>query len=69
MKGYWDELRALEPTIKCSCGAIKEWDLQLEKTRLIQFLMELHSSYTAAHGQISMMTHWPIVNQTFMLLK
>lgn len=69
LKGFWDELKVLEPTIKCTCGAFKEWELQLEKTKLIQFLMGLHSSYTAARGQLLMMSPWPTVNQTFMLLK
>ncbi|XP_074327056.1 uncharacterized protein LOC141664995 [Apium graveolens] len=68
-KGFWDEIKALEPIIKCSCGAIKDWENKLEKTRLIQFLMGLHSSYTAARGQLLMMSSWPTVNQAFMLLK
>ncbi|XP_074342729.1 uncharacterized protein LOC141680388 [Apium graveolens] len=50
LKGYWDELKALEPSIKCSCGAVKDWEFQIEKTRLIQFLMGLHSSCTASRG-------------------
>ncbi|XP_074360665.1 uncharacterized protein LOC141700904 [Apium graveolens] len=66
---FWDEIKALEPTIKCSCGAVKDWENQLEKTRLIQFLMGLHSSYTATRGQLLMMSPWPTVNQAFMLLK
>lgn len=68
-KGFWDELKALQPDIKCSCGATKEWDAQVEKTRLIQFLMGLHSSFTAARGHLLMMNPWPSVNQAFMLLK
>ncbi|XP_074352807.1 uncharacterized protein LOC141691958 [Apium graveolens] len=55
LKGFWDEIKALEPTIKCTCGAIKVWEQQVEKTRLIQFLMGLHSSFTAARGQLLMM--------------
>lgn len=62
LKGFWDELKALELEIKCTCGATKEWELQLRKTRLNQYLMVLHSSYTAARGQLLMMTHWPTVN-------
>ncbi|XP_074360210.1 uncharacterized protein LOC141700311 [Apium graveolens] len=31
--------------------------------------MGLHSSYTAARGQLLMMSPWPSVNQAFMLLK
>lgn len=50
LKGYWYEIQALEHAIKCTYGAIKEWEQQIEKTRLIQFLMGLHSSFTAARG-------------------
>lgn len=69
LKGFWDGMRALEPVIKCTCGATKEWDSQIEKTRLIQFLMGLHSSYTAARGHLLMMNPWPTVNQAYMLIK
>ncbi|XP_074346103.1 uncharacterized protein LOC141684864 [Apium graveolens] len=69
LKGFWDELKALEPIIRCTCGASKEWEAQIEKTRLIQFLMGLHSSYTAARGHLLMMNPWPSLNQAYMLLK
>lgn len=69
LKGFWDELKALEAPIKCTCGASKEWEAQIEKTRLIQFLMGLHSSFTAARGHLLMMNPWPSLNQAFMLIK
>ncbi|XP_074325163.1 uncharacterized protein LOC141662006 isoform X2 [Apium graveolens] len=69
LKGLWDELRALEPVVKCTCGATKNWEDQLEKKRLIQFLMGLHNSYTAARDNLLMMNPWPSVNQAYMLLK
>lgn len=69
LKGFWDELRVLEPVIKCSCGAIKDWEKQVEKTRLIQFLVGLHTSYTVVRGQLLMMNPWPSVNQAFILIK
>ncbi|XP_074351877.1 uncharacterized protein LOC141691028 [Apium graveolens] len=69
LKGCWDEIKTLEPTINCTYGANKEWELQLEKMKLIQFLMGLHSSYIAARGQLLMMSPRPTVNHTFMLLK
>ncbi|XP_074356673.1 uncharacterized protein LOC141696431 [Apium graveolens] len=62
IKGFWDELKALKPPIQCTYGASKIWEEQLEKTRLIQFLMGLHTSFTAARGQILMMNPWPSVN-------
>lgn len=31
LKGAWDELNALEPPIKCTCGATKDWESQIEK--------------------------------------
>ncbi|XP_074360209.1 uncharacterized protein LOC141700309 [Apium graveolens] len=27
LKGCWDEIKALEPTVNCTCGATKEWEL------------------------------------------
>lgn len=69
MKGYWDEIKALKPSVKCICGATKEWELQLEKTRLKQFLKGLHSNYTIARGHLLMMFPWPTVNEAFMLFK
>ncbi|XP_074346437.1 uncharacterized protein LOC141685223 [Apium graveolens] len=69
LKGLWDELRALKPVVKCTCGSTKDWEDQLQKKRLIQFLMGLHNSYTAARGNLLMMNHWPSVNQAYMLLK
>lgn len=47
-KGYWNEFKALEDRIKCTCDASKSWEEHVEKTRLIQFLMGSHSSYTTA---------------------
>ncbi|XP_074362173.1 uncharacterized protein LOC141702369 [Apium graveolens] len=69
LKGFWDEIKSLQPMVKCTCGATKEWEAQLEKTKLIQFLMGLHSSYTSARGQLLMMNPWPSVNQAFMSIK
>ncbi|XP_074356678.1 uncharacterized protein LOC141696436 [Apium graveolens] len=28
LKGFWDELMALEPVVKCNCGATKDWESQ-----------------------------------------
>ncbi|XP_074378062.1 uncharacterized protein LOC141719584 [Apium graveolens] len=69
LKGFWDESKALEPYVKCTCGAVKDREMQIEKTRIIQFLMGLHSSFTTARGQLLMMQPWPSVNQAFMLIK
>lgn len=69
LKGLWDELQALETNVPCTCGASQDWALKSEKKKLIQFLMGLHSSYTAARGQLLMMTPMPTVNQAYMLLK
>ncbi|KAL8089728.1 hypothetical protein AgCh_039279 [Apium graveolens] len=69
LKGFWDELRALEPIIKCRCETIKDWEIQVEKTRLKQFLIGLHSSYIAVRGHVPMVNPWPFVNQAFMLIK
>ena len=69
LKGFWDELKALESPIVCSCGAAKSWDAQNEKTKLAQFLMGLHNSYKTARGQLLMMNPWPSLNHAYMLIK
>ena len=69
LKGFWEEIKALETPIKCTCTAAKDWDVRAEKTKLIQFLMGLHSSYTAARGHLLMMNPWPTLNQAYMLIK
>lgn len=69
LKGHWDELKALENPIKCTCGASKSWAEQAERTKLVQFLMGLHNSYTTARGNLLMMNPWPSLNQAYMLIK
>lgn len=69
LKGLWDELATLQPTITCTCGALKEIETRHEKRRLVQFLMGLHDSYTTARGQILMMHPWPTINQAYSLIR
>lgn len=52
--------------------ALRRWPkypAQLEKRKLIQFLMGLHSSYTAARGNLLMINPWPSINQAYILIK
>lgn len=69
LKGLWEELASLEPTVSCTCGALKELELQQEHRKLIQFLMGLNDSFTNARGHILMMTPWPNINQAYSLIK
>ena len=69
LKGFWEELKALQPAVLCTCNATKAWDEQAEKAKLVQFLMGLHPSFTAARGNLLMMNPWPNLNQAFLLLK
>ena len=59
LKGYWDELDALEApyacTCKCDCENGRKIGEKEQRKRLIQFLMGLDDSYTIIRGKILLM--------------
>lgn len=63
LKGYWDELDALETpymcTCSCDCENGKTNGEREQRKRLIQFLMGLDDSYTNVRGQILLMQPLP----------
>lgn len=74
LKNMWDEYVALEPVfsctiVNCKCESHKVQDDREQRKRLLQFLMGLHDSYSAARGQILMMTPLPSLPQAFSLIK
>lgn len=69
LKSLWDEYAALEPPVKCVCGAHKEQEDRIQRKQLVQFLMGLHESYSAARGQILMMNPLPTVSHAYSLIK
>lgn len=73
MKNLWDEYIALEPTISCKCnckcGIHKQQEDRDQRKKLLQFLMGLNESFSAARGQILMMNPLPSIAQAFSLIK
>ncbi|GKA74355.1 cysteine-rich receptor-like protein kinase 8 [Tanacetum coccineum] len=73
LKGYWDELDALEApyacTCKCGCENGKTNGEREQRKRLIQFLMGLDDSYTNIRGQILLMQPLPLVSKAYGMLR
>ncbi|GKB18098.1 cysteine-rich receptor-like protein kinase 8 [Tanacetum coccineum] len=73
LKGYWDELDALEApytcTCKCGCENGKTNGEREQRKRLIQFLMGLDDSYTNIRGQILLMQPLPLVSNAYGMLR
>lgn len=73
MKNLWDEYVALEPVMPCRCnGQCDTHKLQEEREqrkRLLQFLMGLNESFSAARDQILMMNPLPSVPQAYSMVK
>ncbi|XP_038979858.1 uncharacterized protein LOC120109982 [Phoenix dactylifera] len=61
IKGYWDELAALQTNPICSCGGLKELHSVQETEKVFQFLMGLNESYTSICSQILAMEPLPTV--------
>lgn len=59
LKSLWDELSSHTDASSCTCGA------QHDRQRLMQFLMGLNESYSAARGQILLMNPLPSVRQAY----
>lgn len=59
LKSLWDELASYIDASSCTCGA------QQDRKKLMQFLMGLNESYTAARGQILLMNPLPSVRQAY----
>lgn len=73
MKNLWDEYTALEPLIPCKtgckCESHKLQEDREQRKKLLQFLMGLNESFSAARGQILMMNPLPSIAQAFSLIK
>nr|GEY37583.1 cysteine-rich RLK (receptor-like protein kinase) 8 [Tanacetum cinerariifolium]GEY91379.1 cysteine-rich RLK (receptor-like protein kinase) 8 [Tanacetum cinerariifolium] len=73
LKGYRDELDALETpyacTCKCDCENRKTNGEREQRKRLIQFLMGLYDSYTNIRGHILLMQPSPLVFKAYGMLK
>lgn len=73
LKGYWDELDALEApyacTCKCDCENGRTNGEREQRKRLIQFLMGLDDSYTNIRGQILLLQPLPQVSKAYSMLR
>nr|GEW05557.1 cysteine-rich RLK (receptor-like protein kinase) 8 [Tanacetum cinerariifolium] len=73
MKGYWDEIDALEATYKCTCDCICENGrlngARENKKRLIQLLIGLDESFANLRGQILLMQPLPIAIKAYGMLR
>ena len=68
LKGLWDELASYNDLSPYSCGVMKKHLEHEERNALMQFLMGLHESYGAIHGQILLMQPLPNLQMAYSLI-
>jgi len=68
LKGLWNEFDSIMPCPGCSCAESVKFKEHFEYQRLLDFLMGLNESYSAARGQILMQTPTPTLNKAFSLI-
>ncbi|XP_049397518.1 uncharacterized protein LOC125861709 isoform X2 [Solanum stenotomum] len=68
LKDLWDEYDSIVPPPSCDCAKSKEYSENLQKHRLLQFLMGLNDGYSNARGQILMKTTPPSMNLAYALI-
>lgn len=73
LRGNWDELAVIDPPpscscMECTCGAKDVYHSQLEKWRLMQFLMGLHELFQQTRSQLLLTSTLPTVSQAYSLL-
>ncbi|XP_071714371.1 uncharacterized protein [Rutidosis leptorrhynchoides] len=73
LKGYWDEIDAIEApyicTCICNCGNGKLNVERDQRKRLMQFLMGLDECYSNIRGQILIMQPLPNVNKAYGMIR
>ncbi|GKB52457.1 cysteine-rich receptor-like protein kinase 8, partial [Tanacetum coccineum] len=73
MKGYWDEIDALEAPYMCICNCTCENGrlngARESRKRLIQFLMGLDESFANLRGQILLMQPLPTTTKAYGMLR
>ncbi|XP_055812069.1 uncharacterized protein LOC129881985 [Solanum dulcamara] len=68
LKSLWNKFDSIMPCPGCFCDKSKKFKEHCEYQRLLQFLMGLNESYSAARGQILLQTPTPNLNKTFSLI-
>ncbi|XP_019161870.1 PREDICTED: uncharacterized protein LOC109158415 [Ipomoea nil] len=68
LSALWDELNLLDPPPKCSCSARQEYTAQVERHRLMQFLMGLRDTFAQPRSQLLLNGTLPTVKNAYSLL-
>ncbi|XP_071714667.1 uncharacterized protein [Rutidosis leptorrhynchoides] len=73
LKGFWDELDALESPYTCTCSCTcengKTNGERDQRKRLMQFLMGLDECYSIIRGQILLMQPLPMVAKAYSMIR
>ncbi|CAH9072793.1 unnamed protein product [Cuscuta europaea] len=68
LQRLWSELTLADPPPKCTCAARTQYASQLDRRRLMQFLMGLRDTFAASRSQLLLTTVLPPVHQAYNLL-
>ncbi|CAH9055128.1 unnamed protein product [Cuscuta epithymum] len=68
LSGLWEELNLLDPPPQCTCTARAAYFSQIERRRLMQFLMGLRDTYAQSRSQLLLNTTLPSVKRAYSLL-
>ncbi|XP_055831009.1 uncharacterized protein LOC129900060 [Solanum dulcamara] len=68
LRGLWNEFNSIMPYPWCSYAESKRFQEHFEYQRLLEFLMGLNESYSAARGQILMQSPIPNLNKAYSLI-
>nr|GLL39065.1 uncharacterized protein LOC109183982 [Ipomoea trifida] len=68
LSALWDELNQLVPPPKCTCSARQEYMAQMERRRLMQFLMGLRDTFAQPRSQLLLNVNLPTVKSAYSLL-
>ncbi|CAH9055444.1 unnamed protein product [Cuscuta europaea] len=68
LSGLWEELNLLDPPPQCTCSARTAYITQIERRRLMQFLMGLRDTYAPSRSQLLLNTTLPSVKRAYSLL-
>ncbi|XP_062100303.1 uncharacterized protein LOC133806196 [Humulus lupulus] len=65
LKALWDMVREFRPQPAYTCGALKTIVDYQEQDQVLEFLVGLNDSYSAARSQILMQDPFPTINKVY----
>ena len=73
IKGFWNELDALDPIVVCTCSGcecqlIQKTTKSQQRSRVIQFLMKLDPKYKQTRSSLIMMKELPSFSKIYSIL-